>query len=761
MQYTLSLEEVDKSSSQTVGNKAANLGELVKAGIVVPSGFVVTTDAYKTHLRANQLEEKIKSILESLDINDTQLLQQKSAEIEGLIVDSEIPEYIKKYLKDAYDDLSFGKEPNMSKQALDIIRAGRNRIFVAVRSSATVEDQDTVSFAGQFRSYINMVGLDKLLEAVKRCWASVYSPRAIFYRKKHNIGDPAIAVIVQKMLDSEKSGVIFTKDPVTGSDKKIMESSWGLCQSIVSGLVTPDMYVLDKSTGHIIDKKISKKKLLFRKDVLGKTIIETPSTEKIETAVLSDSELTKLHEYSNRIEDIFGKPQDIEWSIERGRLYILQSRPITALKQVIVEQHNNQNQPIVSGQPASIGNIKGKCRILRSLEDISKIQNGEIIVSRVPNPEFIPYMNKISSIITDEGGVTSHIAIVCREFGIPFIVATGNATQILQDGQDVVVDALSGKVSPPKTEQTLIDTTIEPKQLTNQTIEQQGEDQLTATQLKVNINFPFQYIEDVDGVGVLSLEHFLKSQPFTMIREGAEELIQSLVNNIGSVAKQLNSKQVCYKSLDIQTNEIENPDVLEEEQKETNPLLGWHGIRRNLNEEILTCELEALQRLHKEGLTNISLLLPFVLNVEELRRVKQLVTFPLKTGISVEIPATALNIENFCKEGVDFVSIGLSNLTQLTLGVDRENSNTSNLYSELHPSILTLLKQIISTCKKYGVKTNIVCEGLLNTPELVERLVEFGIDSISVESEITKQIKTLVSRAERKLLLDKARNKES
>ncbi|HLD56844.1 MAG TPA: phosphoenolpyruvate synthase [archaeon] len=755
MQYTLNLEEIDKSSQLLVGSKASNLGDLIKASIVVPQGFVVTTDAFKTHIRNNQLEDKIKSVLENLDFESPQKLEERSREIESLILECEMPEFVKNYIREAYDELSFGKEPNMSKQALDIIRAGRSRAFVAVRSSATIEDQEAASFAGQFTSYLNIVGFDKLLEAIKRSWASIYSPRAIFYRNKNKIQEPQIAVIIQKMLDSEKSGVIFTADPTTNNrDRKLIEASWGLCQPIVSGLVTPDLYVLDKPTGQILGKKINRKKLLFKKDQIGKTVIETVSSEKQEAPVLSDTDLTKLHEYSNRIEDVFGKPQDIEWCIERGRLFILQSRPITTISKNIVIQEST-GEVLLTGCPASSGLAKSKTKILKSLEDLSTVQPGDIIVSRVTNPAFTPYLGKIAGIITDEGGVTSHTAIVCREFGIPFIVGAGNATQVLQDNQEITIDSM-GKIYTLKPEslQPTVETVLEPQ--TQQVVEREQED-FTATQIKVSLAFPFdQNIQGVDGVGLLGLEHFLKSQnPTYLAKENPEELILSLVNNIGNIARQFQPKQVCYRSLDIQTNEFENQD---DEPKEANPLLGWHGVRRSLEQqEVLECELAAIQRLNREGVTNIAYLLPFVLNVEDVRKVKQLVTFPLKIGISVEIPATALNIENFCKDGVDFVSINLNNLAQLTLGVDRENPNTSGLYSESHPSIISLLKQTISTCKTHGVKTNIVCAGLLNTPELVERLVEFGIDSISVEPESVKEIKTLVSRAERKLLLEKAR----
>ena len=749
MQYTLNLEEVDKSHQKTVGTKASNLGDLIKASIVVPQGFVITTDAFKTHLMNNQLENKIRSILETIDVDNVQQLKEKSNEIEKLIIDSEIPEFVKKHIKDSYDDLSFGKEPNMSKQALDIIRAGRSRSFVAVRSSATIEDQETASFAGQFTSYINIIGLDKLLEAIKRCWASPYTPRAIFYRKKKNLHEPEIAVIIQKMLDSEKSGIIFTADPTTNNrDRKVIEASWGLCQPIVSGLVTPDLYILDKPTGQILDKKVNKKKLLFRRDQIGKTIIENVSEERVEAPVLSDTDLTKLHEYSNKIEDVFGNtPQDIEWSIERGRLFILQSRPITTLSKNFSVQETS-GEVLLTGNQTSPGAANGKINILKGLEDLQKIQELDIIVSRVTNPEFTPYLKRVAAIITEEGGITSHAAIVCREFGVPFINGAENATQILLDGQEVALD--SGKVYYIKQPLEPIVKSVEPEQVTEET-----QKDLTATQIKVSLSFPLeQKVSDVDGVGLLGLEHFLKAQNLSYLaKENPEELIQKLVNNIGDIAKQFYPKPICYRSVDVHTNEFENQ---EEEPKEANPLLGWHGLRRSLDQqEILECELEAIKRVQKEG-ANISYLLPFVLNVEDLRKVKHLATFPVKIGISVEIPATALNIESFCKEGVDFVSINLTNLTQLMLGVDKENPNTSNLYTELHPSVLSILKQTIAACKSYGVKTGVVWSGL-NTPELVERLVEFGIDYMSVEPDAVKEVKTLVARAERKFLLDRVR----
>ena len=758
MAYVISLDEVN-ASSKNVGAKAANLGEMLRVGLPVPSGFVVTTESYELFLRFNRLDEKIPTILKGLDIDNPEQLKQKSKEIEDLFIKSEIPDPVRRPVREFYENMGLVKEArNFSGPALDIIKAGRDRVFVAVRSYPIIEDPSKTSFAGQTRSYINISGTDQLMEALKRCWSSLFTPRAIFYRKKQNIESQIIGVVTQKMIDSDKSGILFTEDPTeTRKGTAIIEASWGLGPSIASGLVTPDIYILDKGAAKVADKKISKKTTLLKKDQTGKTIRETVSLEKSTSQTLSEFELSRLLELGKKAESVFGCSQDIEWCIERGRIFLVQSRPITTLNKNIKEPDKNQlTEALFSGIPASKGFGKGKIKIINNLEELSKAQQNDIIVSKIMTPEFLPYMGKIAGIITDEGGITSQAATICREFEMPFISGANRATQAFLEGQEVIADGFSGKIYSPKTQEP--EASPEPTPAENKT-------SLTATEIRITLSSHMdskETLKAIDGVGLLRSEHILTEQgknPIHLAKTNPNELVQLIMENVGKVASAFYPKPVWYRSLDIRTDEYQNPDGLEEYVNESNPLLGWHGIRRSLGQpEIIKCELEALKKLHESGLKNISLLLPFVINAEEIRSVKNMIEFPLKIGIVVETPAAVLDLDRICKEGIDFVSIDSNDLTQLTLGVDRANPNTSTLYSETHPSVLSLIKKTIETCKKHGVKTSIFGEGPSNLPELVEKLVEFGIDSISVEPDAIQTVQSAILRAEKRLLLDKIRN---
>ncbi len=770
MPYVLALDEVNKENKIT-GHKAAVLGELLRSGFPVPPGFVITTEAFEFFLRFNKLEERIPQILQNLDFENLEQLKQKSKEIEDLIVNSDITDSIRRPVKDFYENIGVGREARLvGGAALDIIRAGRDRVFVCVRTSPIIQDPSATSFAGQLKSFINISGTDRLLEAVKRCWSSLYSPKVLCYRKKHNLDlRQSTAVLVQKMLESEKSGTVFTADPLTKDKTKILiESIWGLGQAHSAGLVTPDKYLVDKNNANQSEKKISKKSVLLRRDQIGKTIKETLSPEKSSSQVLQDFEITKLVEMSRSIENIFGGvSQDIEWSIERGRPFILQSRPITAMNKEFVRQELFSDQelgePTLSGYPASPGLSSGKVRLIYSLEDLGKIQPSDIVVSTVLSPELTSQLNKISCIIADEGGVTSQQATICREFGIPCIVGSAQATQLLAENKEIVSDATSGRIyiikEEPKPEIQHIETAIP------EITENLKDDFQTATEIKANVclSQDFEKLnKNIDGIGIVKSESLLSEngvQPIALSKSNPEELTRLIFEKIEKLASSVYPRIIWYKSLDIKSDELQ-AESAEEETKEQNPILGFRGIRRTLaNPEILRCEIDAIKKLYQNGLTNVSLLLPFVTNIEEVRAVKAILDIPIKLGIMIETPAAAIDIEQFCKEGIDFVSISSNELTELILGVDRTNPKTSMLYSEMHPAVLSTIRTVIESCKKFGVKTSVVGEGI-KIPEFVEKLVEFGVDSISVDLASFEKVKSIISRTERRILLEKIR-KES
>jgi pyruvate,water dikinase len=620
--------------------------------------------------------------------------------------------------------------------------------FVAVRSSGIMEDIEKASSAGQYETFLNVKGEENLIKAVQKCWASLYTARVMYYRNKNNQPqDTSIGVAIMRMVNSEGSGVVFTVDPTNpkeGSNHIIIEACWGLGESLVQGIVQPDKYVVDKTTGDILDKFIGKKNTEMVRDVMyGVNVRRSIPLDRIEKQVLSDYEIVALAAYCKKIEQYYNVPQDIEWALERGRLYIVQSRAVTTLEEKKTEAI--QGTSILEGHGASPGVASGIVKIVHDASELNKIQKGDILVTKMTNPDFVVAMERSAAIVTDEGGITCHAAIVSRELGIPCIVGTRTATQVLKEGMKITVDATNGKVYSGemkiKEEKTKKEVDIK-----------------TKVQIKVNLAFPetAEKAKNADGVGLLRLEHMLTKtgmHPIEYIRQGkGEELTKMIFEGVEKVAQAFFPKKVWVRSLDARTDEFRNMKGGEKEPKEDNPMLGWHGIRRSLDEpEILRCELEALKQLHAKGLTNVVWELPFIINVSELKRAKEIaeeVEAPNNFGIMVEVPACALNIEEFCKEGIAFASFGSNDLTQTTLGLDRNNERLITIFDEMHPSMQFQFKHVIETCKKYKVESSICGELPSNRRDAVEFLIKAGIDSLSVNIDALEKVREWASEIE-------------
>jgi pyruvate,water dikinase len=619
---------------------------------------------------------------------------------------------------------------------------------------------NTASFAGQQMTYLNVKGVKDLTESVKKCWASLYEPRAIFYRAKNNVSDVSICVIVQRMINSEKSGVMFTVNPTTGEDNIIIEACWGLGETLVQGEIEPDSYIISKS-GEMIEKTIGRKEKRRIRDFATDRTIEVPVPRNlVDAQVLTEQEILKLADYGKLLEKHYGKAQDVEFAIEKNRIYIVQTRAVTT--QAKTEEVELKGEPILKGLGSSPGVATGTVKIVYTVSDLAKVQKGDILVTRMTSPDMVVTMSRSSAIITDEGGVTCHASIVGREMGLPVIVGTQNATKILRDGQNVTVDAYHGLVYPGQVN-------VEQPELAE---EQPSEGMITATKIKVNLAFP-EMPEDIanktDGIGLLRIEHMITKSgmhPAKLVREGRqEEYIKILMDDIRPIATAFNPKPVWARTLDARSDEFRNLEGGEEEPKEGNPMLGWHGIRRSLDEpEILKAEFEAIKRLHEEGLTNVHVMLPFVINVEEFSKAKEIsreVGLPgtCKLGIMIETPAAAMIIEDFCKAGIDFISFGSNDLSQLTLGVDRNNAKLAVLFTETHKAVKKMMKYVIKVCKRHNVESSICGEAPSNIPEFVEFLVRTGIDSISVEIDAINKVRREVFEFERRMLLELARKK--
>jgi pyruvate,water dikinase len=755
--YVAFFEDLNKEDVAIAGGKGANLGELTQAGIPVPPGFVVTSETYDKFMNDTGIYGEVMSYLDSLDVNDNKKLQEAAKNIKKTIIETEIPEDIKTLIIEAYNALC---------QRIETEDA-----FVAIRSSATAEDLPEASFAGQQDTFLNIKGPQEVIEYVQKCWASLFEARAIFYREENNFDHSKvyIAVVVQEMVEAEKAGVMFTVHPSTGEEKILIEGSWGLGEAVVSGTVTPDTYWVDKTTGEILEVTISEKNVMFKKDPeAGKTIkTEVPADLK-NKRVLSDDELQTLSEMGKRIHEHYEFPQDTEWAFKDGKLFMLQSRPVTTLggdNGGSQEVEEGERTVITKGLGASPGMASGAVKIVNDIDELDKIQIGDVLVTVMTTPDMVPAMKRASGIITDEGGVTCHAAIVSRELGIPCVVGTSDASKTLDENQLVTLDGNKGIIY-----EGILKTNEKKEEETPTTIAQAPV--LTVTEVKVNVSMveaaKKAAATGADGVGLLRTEHMMLTSgvhPKKFITDGREEeLIKILVENILKVADAFYPRPVWYRTLDAPTDEFKTLDGGQDEPYEHNPMLGWRGIRRELDEpEILKAEYKAIKKLHEQGYTNIGIMIPLVQHPDELKKAKEIAQEvglkpqkDIEFGIMVETPAAALIIEDFIDVGIDFVSFGTNDLTQYTLAIDRNNEHVAGLYTEGHPAVLKLIERVIKKCEAAGVKTSI-CGQAGSMPKIVEKLVELGISSVSANTDAVAEVRNTVARGEQKLLLRAAR----
>lgn len=754
--------EINKENIKEVGGKGANLGEMTQAGFPVPPGFCVSSQAYFEFIEKANIKEKMENIIQNLDVKDAKKLQEASLLIKKLILSSKMSPDLAEEIKKAY------------RKLCDI---EGEEVFVAVRSSATAEDLPEASFAGQQASFLNIKGEEALLKAVQACWASLFEARAIFYRQEKGFDHfkVGLSVVVQKMVQSEVSGIMFTVDPVENDENKIViEAGFGLGEAIVSGSVTPDQYIIDKKTLEILDKKINRQDwMIIFKD--GKNRHISLPEEKKEIQKLEDAKIREVAKLGVEIEKHYKFPQDIEWAIEKGKIYIVQSRPITTLKQQEEKlEETKGGEIILEGIAASFGVAAGPVKIIHSASEIDKIQEGDVLVTEMTNPDFVPAMKKAAAIVTDQGGRTSHAAIVSREIGIPCVVGTGKATKVLKNGEIVTVDGKKGVVYKGNVVEMAKPIQGEGEKLSSAFI---YEVPVTATKIYVNLAEPDQAEiiakRPVDGVGLLRAE-FLIAQigehPKKMIEEKREEeFISKLAEGLEIFARAFYPRPVVYRATDFKTNEYRSLKGGEKyEPIEENPMIGYRGCYRYIKDpEVFNLELEALKRVRSKGYSNLWLMIPFVRTLEEFHKVKRLVKNSglleekdFKLWIMCEVPSVVILIDKFCQAGIDGVSIGSNDLTQLTLGIDRDSSIVAEEFDERNEAVLWSLKRVAETCQKYGVTVSICGQAPSFYPEIVEFLVESGITSISVNPDAIEETRRIVAAVEKKMILDQIRHNQ-
>lgn len=745
MPFILGSTNLGKANVKEVGGKGANMAEMINAGFPVPSVFFITVEAFDKFVEENELKPQIMNVIGKIDFTNVDSIKDASNEIQKLILNARMPLKIKDTIIDAY------KKMRSEGSSIDIDKTESDMPLVAVRSSGVVEDIKGASSAGQYETFLNVRGEKNLILTVMKCWASLYTSRVIYYRYKNNQPqDTSICVIVQKMVNSEKSGVAFTIDPtnpVDGKNDIIIEATWGLGETIVQGEVEPDHYVIDKRTGLLVSKQIGEKRLMRSRDIYsGSTIKKEVPKDKVKVQVLDDKDIIILAAQCKKIENHYNFPQDIEWAFEKENLYILQTRSVTTLEDKRTKPV--VGTPILTGTGASPGVGTGKVKIVHDISELNKIVKGDVLVTKMTNPDMVSVMEKSAAIITDQGGATCHAAIVSRELGIPCIVGTRIGTEILKDGDIVTVDATHGKVFAGK---------IDVKE---EKIEEEYNVK-TKTLIKVNLAFPETAEKGIraDGVGLLRLEHMLTKHgyhPAEYIRqEKQDELIEIIVDGVGTVAEAFYPKPIWVRSLDVRTDEYSNMIGGEKEPKESNPMLGLHGIRRSLvDTELLKSEFRALKKIYEKGLDNIGVMIPFTYDVSEFIEAKKIakeIGLPdnMKFGVMIEVPSCALSITEYCKAGIDFISFGSNDLTQLTLGLDRNNEKLNKLFDEMHLGMRFLFAYVIETCKKYNVETSICGEAPSNRKDIVEYLVNLGITSLSVNIDAIDKVRKWVSELER------------
>ncbi len=737
--------EVGKKDVATVGGKGANLGEMTQANIPVPGGFIVTANAYFDFLEKAELKDKIRQQLQPLDPGNSKQLQQIAAEIKQLILDAAMPAELAREIEQAYDQMGDG--------------------LVAVRSSATAEDLPEASFAGQQRTLLNIQGGKEVVIAVQECWASLFEPRAIFYRHQQGFDHfkVGIAVPVQKMVQSEASGVMFTLEPVTSDSKKIViEAVFGLGEAIVSGEITPDLYVVDKDSLKITTKKtVNQESQLVKNPAAGakETNIWAPIPDSTQTQPkLTDSEITKLAWLGKQIENHYRFPQDIEWAKEDNKIYILQTRPVTTIKETAEAELEIQAPALLTGAPASPGIASGPVKIVPEASQIDKVKTGDILVAEMTTPDFVPAMKRAVAIVTDRGGRTAHAAIVSRELGIPCVVGAEGATTTLTDRQVITVDGSHGKVYEGKVSRRMRTTSI--ADIFRDTIE-------TKTRVYVNLAQP-ELAEkvaarNVDGVGLLRAE-FMVAQigehPQYMISQNrGKEFVDKLAEGITTFAKAFNPRPVVYRTNDFKTNEYrELTGGQEYEEMEENPMIGYRGASRYITDiDVFKLELEAIKKVRLKY-KNLWVMIPFVRTVDELAGTKKIMeaeglkrSKDFKLWMMVEVPSNIFLMEKFLEVGIDGISIGSNDLTQLILGIDRDSDKLAETFDERNEAVLIALERAIKVSKKMGVTSSICGQAPSVYPELTEKLVEWGITSISVSPDMIGTTREIIAKAEARL----------
>jgi pyruvate,water dikinase len=760
-----------------VGGKNASLGEMIHAKMPVPPGFAITAYAYEKYIKDTKISKSIYKIIRETikDHNNPKQYDLASKEIRKIIEKTKVPKQIESAIKTAYEKLN--KQFKVKNS------------FVAVRSSATAEDLPDASFAGQQETYLNVKGSKDLLDKVVKCWSSLFTPRAIFYRNEKGFEHDKvfISVGVQKMVNSKSAGVMFSINPVTGNRNEIIiEGNFGLGETVVSGVVNPDDFILDKKSLEIKERRLARKTIQYLRDPsTGQTVhLEIPENQQ-KIPCLSDAELFKLGNLAKIIEDHYKKPMDIEWAIDKDlsfpdNIFVVQARPETVWSAKGMENSLGLDEKtsvedlkvVVRGLAAGKrGYGTGVAKIVFSPDEAAEtMKKGDILVTDMTNPDFVPFMKMASAIVTDKGGITSHAAIVSRELAIPCVVGTENATKVIKTGTEYTVDSRNGIIY----EGILAEAKESSAQ---QSITYSEPVPVTATKIYMNLGVP-EKIEDYknmpfQGIGLMRTEFILASaigeHPLHFIETGkSQDFIDKMAEGIAMVARAIQPRPVVVRLSDFKTNEYrelkggEKYEIVEE-----NPMLGWRGCSRYISKwykEAFRLECRAIKKCRTEwGLKNVWVMLPMVRTIWEAKAVLEIMkeealerSIDFKVWFMAETPSIAIMADEFSKL-VDGFSIGSNDLTQGILMIDRDSERLGQMgyFDERNPAIKRIIAHLIQVAHENGCTVSICGEGPSNLPDFAEFLVRSGIDSISVNNDAVVSTTKLVASIEQKIILER------
>lgn len=747
--YVAPFEQLRVGDTEIAGGKGANLGELTAAGMPVPPGFVITAPAFLAALEHAGVRQDLLAANAAVDVDRPEALRAAAAHMQDLVRKAAIYGELRDQVLRAYRELG-------------------DDSLVAVRSSATAEDTSGTSFAGMNETYTNVCGDQDLLDHIVECWASLYAARVVTYRASQGLAaEPVLAVIVQRMVASERSGVIFTTDPTTGDPQHlVIEAAFGQGEVVVSGQVEPDTYVVEKAGPRLLSAHVGVKPFkIEREGARGDRRVELDDATA-RSRVLSDAEALRIAALGMRIADHYGSPQDVEWAIGDGQDWIVQSRPITTLGDAAARAERPPSAVLLSGLPAAPGRAGGQVRILRDPAEGDDLRAGEVLVAPMTNPDWLPTMRRAAALVTEGGGMTCHAAVVARELRVPCVVGARNATTTLRDGELVTVDGATGEILAGNVPATA------PSATTMPTVEPGGGAvEATGTKIYVNIATSAHAREvstqPVDGVGLLRAELMLTDaldgvHPRELLARGErEKFITAMVDSLLQITGAFAPRPVVYRSTDFRTNEFRGlQGGTDYEPVEDNPMIGFRGCYRYVKEpEVFAMELEALARV-REQTPNLHLMIPFVRTRWELEACLEMIdASPLgrqrgmHRWVMAEVPSVVYRIPDYAALGIDGVSIGSNDLTQLMLGVDRDSEICAELFRESDAAVLGAIGDIVTACREAGITSSLCGQAPSNDSEFAARLVELGITSISVTPDAVERTRYAVAAAERRLLL--------